>query len=62
MKNFVRILSVVFFSSLAIIGCGGGGDEPVVPVPHPVPVVEKVEDVTFTNVTTNPLVTSVIPG
>jgi hypothetical protein len=59
MLNMFRLLVLSFFFAISLAGCGGGGGNQTTTNPQ---AVKKVVDVTFTNVTTNPLISSVMPG
>lgn len=57
----LRGMGVISLTALLLVACGGGGDDQTTTAQSSKPA-QKVADVTFTNVATNPLVASVMPG
>lgn len=61
MEKMFRLVAISFFFAISLIGCGGGGgDVPLMPATGQLSTAVSVA--TFSNVATNPLVTTVMPG
>lgn len=60
MNALFRFLILPFLFAISLIGCGGGGGDVLVPVAPQISTTTSVA--TFSNVATNPLITTVMPG